>query len=83
MNKEDNDELFVEYLRDIEGSEEYLKAGIRDIHHSRSYNENYHPHYRLIKRNYAFYYPLIKRISDWKYEADVKMYKNKGRMKRI
>ncbi|MGN1404907.1 MAG: hypothetical protein ACI4WM_01445 [Erysipelotrichaceae bacterium] len=62
MVKEDNDELFIEYLKEIEGSEEYLKDGIRDIHHSKSYNEHYHPHYRLIKRDYAFYYPVIKEI---------------------
>lgn len=62
MVKENKDELFIEYLKDIEGSEEYLKDGIRDIHHSKTYNEQYHPHYRLIKRDYAFYYSVIKQI---------------------
>ena len=62
MVKEDKDELFIEYLKDIEGSEEYLKDGIRDIHHSKTYNEQYHPHYRLMKRDYAFYYSVIKQI---------------------
>jgi len=32
--------------------EEYLDGGIRAVHHSRTYKERYHPHYRVVLEKY-------------------------------
>lgn len=31
---------------------EYVQEGIRPIHHSRIYNESYHPHYRVVHQTF-------------------------------
>jgi len=40
-----NSKEFASYQRFIQ---DYLDDGIKAIHHSTTYRENYHPHYRLI-----------------------------------
>ncbi len=32
--------------------DEYLKSGVRPIHHSQTFRDNYHPHYRVIAKKY-------------------------------
>jgi hypothetical protein len=32
--------------------DEYLKSGIRPIHHSQTYRDNYYPHYRVIAKKH-------------------------------
>lgn len=57
----------------VPGKEEWLKEwkekGYPPVHHSPSYREAYHPHYRLLKREYAGCFPAVaavrKLISSW------------------
>ena len=50
----------------ISGMEEWLKDweknGYPPVHHSQSYRESYHPHYRLLKRAYAGYFPVVAAV---------------------
>lgn len=50
----------------IPGMEAWLSGweekGYPPVHHSKSYREAYHPHYRLIKREYAGYFPAITAV---------------------
>lgn len=67
MQEHKNDDLFLDYLdliEDKEGVNFYLQGGIRDIHHSKIYNELYKPHYRLIKKDYASYFDVLEKIGE-------------------
>lgn len=50
----------------ISGMEEWLKdwseKGFPPVHHSESYKNAHHPHYRVIKRAYAGYFPAITAV---------------------
>lgn len=39
-----------DFERDLRTIEQRMKAGEYGMHHSKAFNDNYHPHYRIIKR---------------------------------
>ena len=53
----------------VSGMEEWLKEwkenGYPPVHHSQSYREAYHPHYRLLKREYAGYFPAVAAVMEF------------------
>ncbi len=53
----------------VPGMEEWLQQwkekGYPPVHHSQSYRDAYHPHYRLLKREYAGYFPAIAAVKKY------------------
>lgn len=41
---------------------DYRKKGCPALHHSASYRDAYHPHYRLIRSEYALFFPVLLRV---------------------
>ena len=50
--------------------EDYLKQGIHAVHHSRSFNEKYHPAYRIVKNCYHHYFQAFEQIEQLLKESD-------------
>ena len=63
-------EAFVTYIEQakmelphmVADIDEYLSGGIRPVHHSSVYRENYQPHYRIIKTDLLRIIPILMEI---------------------
>jgi len=56
---------FLEYLQAALCREEvdaYLAGGIRPVHHSHSYREANHPHYRIVTSRFAALLPVLQKL---------------------
>ena len=42
--------------------QQWREKGYPAVHHSKVYNEAYHPHYRLLRKEYAIYFPVLWEI---------------------
>lgn len=68
---EDSDKAFAEYAEvaasEIDGFDayfkEYMKGGIRAVHHSDSYRAAERPHYRVVRLDIARIIPILRKIS--------------------
>ncbi len=60
---------FLEYLQAALSREEmdaYLKGGIRPVHHSESYRQANHPHYRIAASRFAALLPVLLKLREMK-----------------
>ncbi len=71
--KEFKDKLEQVKVLRIPGMEAWLQQwkekGYPAVHHSKAYNEAYHPHYRLLRKEYAIYFPVLWEIYKLTLEA--------------
>ncbi|MBR4071495.1 MAG: hypothetical protein IKK26_02960 [Clostridia bacterium] len=67
----DNSKAFAEYIAESEKEfdgfsaffDEYIRGGIRPVHHSDCYRANEQPHYRVVKSEIVRIIPILRKIS--------------------
>ena len=66
LREELRDKLELVKALEIPGMEawaqQWREKGYPAVHHSKAYNEAYHPHYRLLRKEYASYFPVLWEI---------------------